>query len=236
MKSTFRIAATLSVFLFLAYNALAATVTMSRTPNVVRTQAQGAGTYDAYDFFYSSAPAADFTNYRLIGQIASGSFADPARLQDDRQTLNGPDPLDNTAGAVDTYASTVWASVAKTDRGYNSSIIATTGSYVPLGSGAAPTVPPIVQIDWSVSDTLDEDDNDLNDASTNGPVVATAPYHVARVLTLPGSTGTFQLLAFDTSQPDTPFVFNFLIVPEPSSFVLFAQAIVAACGCLRRRR
>jgi hypothetical protein len=59
--------------LVVAQNAFAATVTMTRTPGVTRSATPGAGTYDAYDFFYSSTGDAEFTNYRLIANAATGS-------------------------------------------------------------------------------------------------------------------------------------------------------------------
>lgn len=199
--------------LVMATTSSAAVVTMTPTPGIVRAQAQGAGTYDAYDFFYSSAAGAEFTNYRLIGTVTNAensvhSFADPARLQDDRQTFNNADES-NTAGSVDTYMSTVWSAVGKTDLGLAATITPNVGSYNPTGSGAAPTNPAITLIDWSVFDTLTEDDNDLNDAATNGPVATTAPYHIARILALPGTTGNFEFRAFDTSAPGQAFTFNF---------------------------
>jgi hypothetical protein len=101
-------------FLAMAITANASTVTMTRTANVERTGTQGAGFYDVYDLFYSSDAGAEFTNYRLIANATTGTLMDPAKLQDDRQT-EPPSGLADTAtlGAVDTFASTVWAAVGK---------------------------------------------------------------------------------------------------------------------------
>lgn len=189
----------------MAQHASAAIVTMTSSA-VVRGGTQAPGPYEAYDFFYSSADGAEFTNYRLIGTATSGNFMDPARLQDDRQTLNNALPNANTAGEVDTYMSTVWASVGKDDLGLVSTITANPGSYIPSGSGASA---PFNFIDWSVFDTVTEDDNDLNDAVTNGPVATTAPYWIARVLAVPGAIGSFEMRAFDTSAPGQAFSFVF---------------------------
>jgi hypothetical protein len=114
-------------------------------------------------------------------------------------------------GAVDTFASTVWAAVGKDDLGYNSSLIVNTGSYNPSGGGAAT---PFTVLDWSISDTLGEDDNDLSDATTNGPVSQTAPYHLARILSTVGAVGTIEFRAFETTSGGVPDIFNFLIGPE----------------------
>jgi hypothetical protein len=198
------IVAALAFSIVIAANA--ATVTLAYTPGLVRSQVQGAGTYDALDFFYSNAPGAQFLNYRLIVSLTSGSIADPARLQDDRQYDSTNES--NTAGSVDTWANTVWSAVGKDDLGYNASYNFNSSSYNPSGSGAAPTTPPITFLDWSVFDTFTEDDNDLNDANTNGPVDETAPYHIARVLVLPGSTGGVEFRAFDTSQVGVPQIFS----------------------------
>lgn len=198
--------------LVFAQDAVAATVTMTRTAGVVRGGTQGAGTYDAYDFFYSSAAGAEFTNYRLIATTAAGTMHDTARLQDDRQTQPPSGIADgNTMGAVDTYASTVWAAVGKDDLGYTSSLIVNPGSYNPNPGGGASAG--FNFLDWSISDTLGEDDNDLSDANTNGPVAQQAPYHLARILTSVDATGTAEFRAFDTSAPGVPFVFQFLLGP-----------------------
>lgn len=234
MNATLRSAATISIYLILADAAPAATVTMTRTPNVVRPQTQGAGTYDVYDFFFTMAPGAEFSNYRVIANLTTGSIADPAREQDNRQ-FNSTNET-NTAGSVDLYFNTVWSYAAKETHGYSASLVTSAGSYFPTGGGAAPLVPPIQYFDWGISDTLTEDDNDLSDALTNGPVNIVAPYHLLRVLTTPGATGTVQILSFDTSQPGVPFDFDFLIVPEPSSFLVFVQAVLITCGRMRRRR
>lgn len=218
-----RFAAAMAIALYLFAAARGATVTMTKTANVVRSQTQGAGTYDVYDFFYSSAAGAEFISYRIIANAASGAFADPAALQDDRQGNSTNET--NTGGSVDTYANTVWSFAGKDDLGYNATIIADPGGYVPSGAGAAA---PFTFLDWTVSDVFGEDDNDLNDALTNGPVAVTAPYHLVRLLAAPGTTGAVEFHAFDTSQPGTPFIFNFwgegilthvvdaeIVVPDP---------------------
>jgi hypothetical protein len=183
---------------------------MTRTPDVTRSATPGAGTYDAYDFFYSSSGDAEFTNYRLIANAATGSLVDPTKLQDDRQTLNNPDA---GANAVDTYASTVWSASAREDFGYLASQIYNAGSYAPTGTNAgAPFL--FNFLDWSVSDTLGEDDNDLSDANTNGPVPGVgAPYHLARILATPGATGTAEFRAFETTSGGVPDIFQFVLGP-----------------------
>jgi hypothetical protein len=183
---------------------------MTRTPGVTRSATPGAGTYDAYDFFYSSTGDAEFTNYRLIANAATGNLVDPTKLQDDRQTLNNPDSGNN---AVDTFASTVWSAVAREDFGYLASQIYNAGSYAPTGTNTGAPFS-FSFLDWSVSDTLGEDDNDLSDANTNGPLPGVgAPYHLARLLTTPDATGTAEFRAFETTSGGVPSIFQFLLGP-----------------------
>jgi hypothetical protein len=236
MRSTVQSLFTISIYFIVVDNSLAATLTMTRTPNVARPQTQGAGTYDLYDFFYTvtSNPNLEFSNYRLIARATTGSFADPAKLQDDRQ-YNSTDESD-ASGSVDMYANTVWSYAATDDRGYNASLIIQTGSYNPSGTGSAA---PFTFFDWSVADSYTEDDNDLRDAFVNGPADLTAPYHLVRLLATPGATGTLEFRAFDTTGLGVPTnIFNFVLgpptIPEPSAVLLFAQVMVVACFMVRR--
>jgi hypothetical protein len=209
--TTFTLAGCLAVVV--ASSSVAAPVVTMTQSTLVRQQSQGAGTYKALDFSYTNSPGAEFSNYRLIVEAISGNLMDPAKLQDDRQIINYTNE-DNTGGSVDTFANTVWSAVGRNDFDYRTSHIIQTGSYVPSGSGAAA---PFTFMDWSVSDTLQEDDNDLNDAFTNGPVAATAPYFLARILATPAAAGTVQFLAFDTSTPGQPTVFDFTFGPGTST-------------------
>jgi hypothetical protein len=214
---TFPFAAVVIATLSITTPSFAALVTMTWTPGVARPQTQGQGTYDVFDFFYSAGDGSlnssvEFINYRVIATTVSGSFADPARLQDDRQVnpqsgaSNG-----NTRGHVDTWMNTVWSAAAKDDLGHFANIVFNAGSYVPSGSGVAPT--PITRIDWIVFDVINEDDNNLNNADINGPATATAPYHLARILALPGTFATFELQMFENDQLGVPETFNFVFLP-----------------------
>lgn len=196
--------------LVVAGSSLAATVTVTDSPSLTRTQTQGAGTYGGLDFFYSSAAGAEFTNWRMIVTATTGSLQDPARLQDDRQSTPQSGLADgSTMGHVDTWMNTVWAAVGKDDLGHSVAPIVNTGSYTPSGAGVAPA---FTFLDWSTGDSLNEDDNNLTDSSgsslAGGPWPSTAPYHLGRVLYTVGSQGTWEARAFDTSQPGVAFTFS----------------------------
>ena len=231
----FRTATSSSIVLFIcvATSASAAPiVTATTTYGIVRSQAQGAGTYQAIDFYYTASPGAEFTNYRLTIQAVGGFLYDPARLQDDRQQDDVSET--NTAGSVDTYANTVMSAAAKNDGGYTSTIFANGASYSPTGSGAAAA---FTFLDWSVFDTASGDDNDLNDfpAAGGGPFAKSAPYHIARVLTSTDFAGTVQFQAFDTANPGVPTTFAFVLpIPEPAALSL-RLALFGGLAFIRRR-
>lgn len=236
-----------------ATSANAAHMTMTPSLGLVRagTAAQGAGTYDAYDFFLTlgSGPqdlSTSLLNYRMIGTAATGSFADTARQQDDRQTEPSSGDADTAAlGPIDTFASTVWRAVGKDTLALGPlSPTVNIGSYSPSGTGAHPhATTPINLIDWSVSDspTLAGDDNNVaDDAVTNdGSVDQQAPYHIARVLAVPGSTGAFEFRIFESDELGVPELFTFTfgavqqntapaVVPElPQNQTMNGQVITA---------
>jgi hypothetical protein len=206
MSSFNRLSAAAIFAFYVSPIASAAVVTATFTPSVVRTQTQGAGTYDVMDFFWTSASGAEFMNYTFEAIATSGFLQDPARLQDDRQTANDPGTQNgNTRGAVDTWMNTVMSAAAKEDAGYFATIVANPAYYAPSGTGAAP---PFTHLKWDVFDMEAGDDNNLND-HPDGSFNATAPYHIARLVTTPGTTGSVSISAYDTSQPNVPFVFNF---------------------------
>jgi len=194
---------------FAASSAMAGAITMTPSPGTVRTQLQGAGTYDVYDFFLSMAPGGTFSNYTVTGVAATGSFFDPARLQDDRQVqpqtgaANG-----NTAGHVDMWANTVFSAVGKEDLGTLATISANPAGYVPSGTGASPA---FTNFSWLVFDQMTGDDNDLND-HPEFPTAATAPYHIVRLLTSQGAQGTVNFELVETGGAIQPFQFAFGVV------------------------
>jgi len=178
-------------------------VTKTETPSLVRggTAAQGAGTYQAIDLFWTNSTglaanpngstSAEFTNYRIIVTPLSGSLVDPSKQQKDRQQ---DEVNDNTAalGGIDTYANTEMSAAAKNDGAYATSITCNAGSYCPAGTGTSGNQ---ALIDWSIFDSatfstagfpLGGDDNDLNNfagSGGDGPYTVAAPFHIARILT-----------------------------------------------------
>jgi hypothetical protein len=195
------VAAASFAFAFVSITAIGAPfVTMTRTPNVVRPQVQGGGMYDVYDYFWTNGPNQEFVTYQVIGQTTSGSFVDPSRSQDFRQSTSTNQS--NTTGSVDTYANTVMTAAAADDGGYTATITANPAFYVPSGIGVAS----FTQFDWTVFDLVEGDDNDLSD-HPDGPFDAAAQYHILRVLTTPGAIGSVNFSAFDTANGSvgTPF-------------------------------
>jgi hypothetical protein len=190
-------AAILMLFVVAPFGTAAPIVTMTETV-LVRTQSQGAGTYRALDFFYSSSAGAEFLNYTLDVAVSSGFLYDPARLQDDRQTSPmAPGQDGNTAGAVDTWANTVMSAAGKIDGGYNATVSANPAFYQPTGSGAAPG---FTRLQWDVFDTEQFDDNDLTDHPAGiFTSMSKAPYHIARVLASMDAVGSASFNAFDSS-------------------------------------
>jgi hypothetical protein len=191
--------------LVLALSASAAVVTMTTTPDLVRTNTTGAGTYDVHDFFWTNADGASFTNYTITGTATTGNFEDPSRLQDDRQINPASDQEGANGGAVDMWANTVWSSAGKVDNGLTATILPDPSGYAPSGSGQAPD---FTSFKWDVFDNVLGDDNDVSNDPDN-PILATAPYHIMRVVTSPNAAGTFNFLAYDSSQSGVPFTFNF---------------------------
>jgi hypothetical protein len=166
--------------------------------------------YDVYDFFYSSAAGAEFTNYTFTATAATGTLQDPARLQDFRQTNNATEA--NTAGSVDTWANTVMSAVGADDGGYTPSFNFDPAGYAPSGNGAAPG---FTTMKWDVFDTESNDDNDLSN-HPDLPIAGAfgqAPFHLVRLLTSPGATGEVLFQAYDTSAPGDDFPFNFVLGP-----------------------
>lgn len=188
-------------------------VTMSASPGQVRTNATGAGTYDIYDFLYSSGAGAEFSSYRIVAEATSGNLADPTRVQDSRQTTSTANG--STSGAIDTYANTVMTAAAAEDGGYTATISADPSFYAPTGAGAAPLY---TKLDWTVFDLNLGDDNDLND-HPDGPFDAVAPYLLFRLAVTPNAAGTVNLFVNDSESGAnaTPFVFNFG-APPPDNF------------------
>jgi hypothetical protein len=180
--------------LVLASSASAALVTITESDQA-RSQTQGLGTYHVIDFFYTPTAGNEFLNYALAVEATTGNLADPARLQDDRQTNPAGAGQDgNTAGAVDTWANTVMSAAGKVDGGYLATISANPAFYVPSGSGAAPA---FTRLEWDVFDTEQFDDGDLNN-HPDYPVNAVAPYHIARVLASVGAAGTATFRIIET--------------------------------------
>jgi hypothetical protein len=187
------------------FAAAAPIVTMTQS-TLVRSQFQGGGTYQVLDFYYSSTPGAEFLNYTLDVQATLGLLHDPARLQDDRQTTPDSGTQNgNTAGAVDTWANTVMSAAAKVDAGFAATISANPAYYVPSGTGAAPG---FTRLQWDVFDTVQFDDNNLND-HPEGPFTSAAPYHLARVVASEISGGTATFTAYDSSALGVGATFQF---------------------------
>jgi hypothetical protein len=188
-----------------AVSAIAANITMTASPGMVRAQTQGAGTYDVYDFFLTLTPGATFSNYTITAQALAGSLFDPAQVQDDRQVHPDPGGQDgNTAGAVDLWVNTPMSAAAKIDGGLTASIIPNSAFESNAGVGAAA---PFTKFEWLVFDQATNDDNDLND-HPDGPFPATAPYHIARILTSAGSFGSVSFQLIETGGPIIPFHFG----------------------------
>jgi hypothetical protein len=189
-----------------ASSAMAGNITMTASPGTARTQTQGMGTYDVYDFFLTMAPEGTFSNYTINALATAGNLADPARLQDDRQVqpqtgaANG-----NTLGHVDLWVNTPFSAAGKEDGGTPASITPNPAFYQPTGSGAAPL---FTQLSWLVFDQQTNDDNDLNDHPET-PLPATAPYHIARILATPNGTGTVNFELVETGGAIQPFAFTY---------------------------
>lgn len=195
-----------------SFAAAAPIVTFTQS-TMVRSQVQGAGTYQVLDLFYSNSPGAEFLGYEIDVRTTSGFLYDPARGQDDRQV--NPIPVDptfqegETRGAVDTWVNTVMTSAARIDFGYSASILANPVGYLASGGSTTIPAPGFTRLNWVVDDSQVEDDNDLNDHPADGPIAATAPYHIARIVADPTATGTIRFETSDTLNPATTSVFNF---------------------------
>ena len=231
---------TLAVFAALAaaaFSFAAPIVTMTEFNNVIRVSTQGAGTYKVLDFYLTLSPGAEYLNHRITVTALTGSLFDPSMQQVDREQGEGAG-FSNTLGPIDTYANTVMSAAAKEIGGYTATIVPNGLSYSPTGSGVAPA---FTFLDWSVSDSVTGDDNDLNDfpMSGGGPFDRTAPYRIARILATNGvfGSGTVQIQAFETTSGGVPTTFDFEygIVPEPSSVLLCLAGIFATLTRRDRR-
>jgi hypothetical protein len=151
----------------------------------------GGSGLNAIDFYYSSSPGAEFTNYRLDFQtLDDAGIHDPVPGQ--QQDAGGD--------AVDTFMNTIGSLM---DLGNATHLY---GEYNPnSASGAGP----ISHIDWDVFDTLPGD--------TNTMAGGEAPYHMARVLVSPDSVWNATFTAYDTANPGLPTPHKF--TNNPNGFV-----------------
>jgi hypothetical protein len=220
-KAIFAVTAVLAV----AASSQAALLVTKSESDQIRTQTTGAGTYNAVDFSFTMSDNADFLNYRLIMTADNGALAiqDPAKAQRDRQS----DSINqgNTAGSVDTYMNTVASFAGKDSDGNTASFVFNT--YNPGSAN-----PPLNMIDWSVFDTATGDDNSVTNADGT---TFTAPYQLARVLTTPGTKGTWSVQVFDSANITGQTFTGTWGIPEPASVSLLGLAMVGFCGVFRRR-
>ena len=158
---------------FVAVSLLAAVASASQ---IVTMTASEIGGYNALDFYYTANDGAEFTNYSLIVTTDGGAY-----IQDPNKSATS----DSGGDAVDTWANTVYS---LNDYGPASYVF---NSYKPTGIGS--DSPPVAELNWDVYDTGTGDNN-----QPEGPGGPEAPWHLARVLTDIGASGTWSFKAFDT--------------------------------------
>jgi hypothetical protein len=184
-------------------------VTMTATPSMARTQAQGLGAYQVLDFFWTNGGTSEFSNYTITAEAFTGTLADPARVQDTRQMNPDPGGADgSTAGAVDTWVNSVMSAAGKLDAGTDATINPNPAFTTNAGTGgacafASCVAPGFTKLEWLVFDQATGDDDNLNP-----DLPAMAPYHIARVVTSVGATGNVRFDAV-TNDSSAITVFNF---------------------------
>lgn len=200
---------TVKTFKF-ALLALAVTASSAFAAPIVTMQESDNGGFHVLDFFYSASDAdAEFTTYEIDVQCAGAAcIQDPNRGASSGTTQW--DPADGGA-RLDTWANTVYSLL------YDNPATYVFSNYKPTLPGQTPL--PAQRLTWTVFDT------DTGDTNTVDPSVQ-APYHLTRILTSPGSTGTVQYRAFDNETENgatVPFTFGAVqqnlppvVDPEPA--------------------
>lgn len=165
----------------------------SKAAPIVTMQESLQGGYQVLDFYYSSSPGAEFTAYELAVNCANfACIQDP-----DRGVTSGMTQWDSLADGLrlDTWANTVYSLLWDSPASYMFD------SYKPNPPDQSPVLP-VSTLEWTVFDT---EQGDTNNAY---PEIGVAPYHIARVLTVPGSFGSATFRAVD-SLTLTPVTYNF---------------------------
>lgn len=177
----------------LALAVLALTASSALAAPIVTMTPSNQGGYQVLDFFYSASDAeAEFTTFE-VDVTCSGA----ACIQDPNRGSNSGttqwDPIDG-GPRLDTWANTVYSLL------YDSSASYIFNQYKPSAPGQSAL--PAQRLYWTVYDT------EVGDTNTVDPGIGVAPYHLARVLTDPGATGTASFFAFD-NKTDNGAMYNF---------------------------
>lgn len=177
----------------LALAVLALTASSALAAPIVTMTSSSQGGYQVLDFFYSAgSPTADFTTYEIDVQCTGAAcIADPNRGASSGTTQWAP----AAGGArLDTWANTVFSLL------YDNPATYVFSNYKPTLPGQTPL--PAQRLTWTVFDT------DAGDTNTVDPSIQ-APYHLTRILTDAGSTGTVVYRAFDNIEGNDEGRFTF---------------------------